>query len=319
MNRTVWMKTFTCAAALVAVLAVNAGGQHSGARFADGLPIDRALAAELQQAIEHESPAPTAIVVADVESGKILAARGMDVAAHRLESPGSTVKPFVLITLLESGRLDPQKKLLCHRPLWIGTVRMDCTHPEDVTQLDAMEAIAYSCNSYVAQAAVRFDTDEVVQLYRRLGFDSASGLAEGEATGRIERTGTREDMELEALGHRGVEVTPLELLEAYRKLALRVRRGGMADADAPVLAGLEGSVEFGMGHAAHVDGMKIAGKTGTSEAPGRPQSHGFFAGYAPAEKPEIAVMVYVERGHGGDAAALAQPVLAAFAKHPTSP
>lgn len=293
MNGRTWIDTLTRAAALVAVLAANAGGQHSGARFADGLPLDRALAAELQQAIEHETPAPTAIVVADVESGKILAARGMDVAAHRLESPGSTVKPFVLMTLLESGRLDPQKKLLCHRPLWIGTVRMDCTHPEDVTQLDATEAIAYSCNSYVAQAAVRFDADEVVQLYRRLGFDSASGLAEGEATGRIERAGTREDMELEALGHRGVEVTPLELLEAYRKLALRVRRGRMADADAPVLAGLEGSVEFGMGLAAHVDGMKIAGKTGTSEAPGRPQSHGFFVGYAPAEKPEIAVMVYV--------------------------
>ena len=200
----------------------------------------------------------------------------MDVAAHRLESPGSTVKPFVLMTLLESGRLDPQKKLLCHRPLWIGAVRMDCTHPEDVTQLDASEAIAYSCNSYVAQAAVRFDADEVVQLYRRLGFDSASGLAEGEATGRIERAGTREDMELEALGHRGVEVTPLELLEAYRKLALRVRRGRMADADAPVLAGLEGSVEFGMGLAAHVDGMKIAGKTGTSEAPGRPRRTDFL-------------------------------------------
>jgi cell division protein FtsI/penicillin-binding protein 2 len=73
-----------------------------------------------------------------------------------------------------------------------------------------------------------------------------------------------------------------------------------------------------MGHAAFVEGMKIAGKTGTSEAPGRPQSHGFFVGYAPAEKPEIAIMVYVERGRGGDAAALAQPVLAAFAKHPRS-
>ncbi len=305
--------------AIVALIAATAAGQRGQSRFAGGLPVDRALAAELQHAIEHESPSPAALVVVDVESGKIIASRGMDLAAHRLETPGSSVKPFVLMALLESGRLDPQKKLLCHRPLYIGGVRMDCLHPEDVTQLDASEAIAYSCNSYVAQAAVRFDADEVVQLYRRLGFDSPTGLVDGEATGRIERSSTRDEMELEALGHRGVEVTPLELLEAYRKLALRVRRGEMVAADAPVLAGLEGSTDFGMAHAAHVDGMKIAGKTGTSEAPGVPRTHGFFDGYAPAEKPVIAVMAYVERGSGGDAAAAAQPLLAAFAKHPRSP
>jgi membrane peptidoglycan carboxypeptidase len=317
-----WTNSIRAASGLGAafvLLAVATAGQHGQAHFAGGPPVDRALAAELQQAIGHESPAATAIVVVDVESGKIIAARGLDLAAHRLETPGSSVKPFVLMALLESGRLDPRKKLLCHRPLWIGGSRMDCLHPEDVTQLDATEAIAYSCNSYVAQAAARFDANELVQLYRRLGFDSVSGLADGEATGRIQQSSTREEMELEALGHWGVQVTPLELLEAYRKLALRVRRGEMADADAPVLAGLEGSVEFGMGHAAQVDGMKIAGKTGTSEAPGMPRTHGFFAGYMPAEKPEIAIMVYVDRGRGGDAAAAAQPVLAAFAKHPRSP
>ena len=306
-------------AALVAALGATAFAQHGQARFADGHPLNRELAANLQLAVDHESPAPTAMVIVDVESGKILAAHGTEVAAHRVETPGSTVKPFVLMALLESGRLDAQKKLLCHRPLYIGSARMDCTHPEDLTQLDAREAIAFSCNSYVAQAAVRFETDEVVQLYRRLGFDSASGMKDGEASGKILRAGTREEMELEALGHWGVEVTPLELLEAYRQLALRVRRGGVAEADAPVLAGLEGSVEFGMGHAAHVDGMKIAGKTGTAEAPGKPQTHGFFVAYAPAEKPEIAMMVYVERGRGGDAAAAAQPVLAAFERQPRSP
>ncbi len=307
------------AVTLAAWLAVSATGQHGQARFADGHSLDHALAAELQQVLNRETPAPSALIVADVESGKILAAHGTELAAHRLETPGSTVKPFVLMALLESGRLDAQKRLLCHRPLYIGGVRMDCSHPEDVTQLDASEAIAYSCNSYVAQAAVRFEADEVVQLYRRLGFDSASGLADEETAGRVERASTREQMELEALGDWGVEVTPLELLEAYRRLALRVRRGEIATADSPVLAGLEGSVEFGMAHAAFVDGMKIAGKTGTSAEQGRPQTHGFFVGYAPVEKPQIAIMAYVERGRGGDAAGLAQPVLAAFAKHPRSP
>jgi len=88
----------------LALLAVATAGQHGQAHFSDGASVDHALAVELQQAIEHESPAPTAIVVVDVESGKIIAARGMNLAAHRLETPGSSVKPFVLMTLLESAR-----------------------------------------------------------------------------------------------------------------------------------------------------------------------------------------------------------------------
>jgi cell division protein FtsI/penicillin-binding protein 2 len=60
--------------------------------------------------------------------------------------------------------------------------------------------------------------------------------------------------------------------------------------------------------------MKIAGKTGTSVASNTQQTHGFFVGYAPAEKPEIAVVVFLAQGRGLDAAAVAQPVFSAFAK-----
>lgn len=49
--------------------------------------------------------------------------------------------------------------------------------------------------------------------------------------------------------------------------------------------------------------IKVAGKTGTAQAPGG-EDHAWYLGFAPADKPEIAVLVLVERGgHGSTAAA----------------
>jgi cell division protein FtsI/penicillin-binding protein 2 len=257
-----------------------------------------------------------AAVAADVITGEILAASGLEMAAHRLARPGSTVKPFVLMALLASGKLDASQRLLCRRPLRIGGVRMDCTHPSSIGNLDAEEAIAYSCNSYFAEVATRLNGAELVQALRRAGLDSASGLAKEEARGRIEMPRDRDMLQLEALGDRGIEVTPLELLAAYRTLALQKRNGaGAAGVGAPVFAGLEQSVTYGMAHAAHVEGTKVAGKTGTAASRESARTHGFFVGYAPAEKPEIVVVVFVERGNGGDAAGVAQTVFAAAAKN----
>src|SRR5207237_7182520 len=91
---------------------------------------------------------PGAVVALDVATGKLLAQWNIMVAAQRLERPGSTVKPFVLMELLRSGKVQPNQRLACHRPLYIGGHRMDCTHSPAVASLNASDAIAYSCNSY---------------------------------------------------------------------------------------------------------------------------------------------------------------------------
>lgn len=277
-------------------------------------PDDSATPTKLQREVDSAmGKLPGAFVVVDVKSRAILAAHGMDLASLRLEAPGSTLKPFLLMALLETGKLDPTQEFICRRPLKIGSAQLDCTHPAEVRQLDAAEAIAYSCNSYVAQVASRLSGAELVELLRRAGFDTPSGLVTQEAHGRIAVPPNLEELQLEALGYRGIAVTPLELLEAYRKLALRIRQEKLG-VDAPVFKGLEDSVAFGMAHAAWVDGMSVAGKTGTSVARNTQKTHGFFVGYAPAEKPEIAVVVFLAQGRGLDAAAIAQPVLSMFAK-----
>jgi cell division protein FtsI/penicillin-binding protein 2 len=298
-----------------------------------GIPsrVNTAAKEELQVAVERAMEGRAgAAVVAEVSTGKILAAQGMEVAAHRLVRPGSTVKPFVLMALLDAGKIEASERLLCRRPLRIDGLRMDCAHPTSVVDLDAEEAVAYSCNSYFAEAATRLSGAELVQAFRRAGLDSPSGMVKDESNGRIETPRDREMLQLEALGARGIEVTALELLGAYRKLAMRKRAGVGAAAieggtiSAPissgnrsvaVFAGLEQSVAYGMAHAANVDGMKIAGKTGTAASRESARTHGLFVGYSPAEKPKIVVVVYLEQRNGGDAAGIARAVFAAAAQN----
>jgi hypothetical protein len=81
-----------------------------------------------------------AAVAVEVVTGEILAAPEIDLAAHLVAWPGSPVKSFVLMALLESGKLNASQRLQCRRPLRIGGVRMDCSHPASVVDWDAEPA-----------------------------------------------------------------------------------------------------------------------------------------------------------------------------------
>lgn len=56
------------------------------------------------------------------------------------------------------------------------------------------------------------------------------------------------------------------------------------------------------------DGLKIpcAGKTGTAQVPGKNDPHAWFAGYAPADDPELACVVMIE--NGGEGSKVAAPL-----------
>jgi peptidoglycan glycosyltransferase len=65
------------------------------------------------------------------------------------------------------------------------------------------------------------------------------------------------------------------------------------------------AVDNGYGWRAKIDGVKVAGKTGTAE-PGTGDPHGWFIAFAPADNPRYAVAVVVE--HGGHGSRIAAPI-----------
>ena len=170
-------------------------------------------------------------------------------------------------------------------------------------------ALAYSCNYFVARVAERLGPGELAGELARAGLSSLTGLADaGEVAGRIRPASGRDAIRLQALGEEGVRITTAELVLAYRWLALRADRPEMR----PIVAGLEGAVDYGTAQHAQVAGVKVAGKTGSVVAEsGAPIA--WFAGFLPSRAPEV-VTVLMLQGHSGgsDAAPVAARILEAY-------
>lgn len=222
------------------------------------------------------------------------------------------MKPFTLMALLQSGKIGPQTALLCKRTVSINGRKLTCSHPDTRVPLDPATALAYSCNSYFTSVATRLTPADLRATLLRAGFAASTGLLPNEATGAVALAHSPQELQLQAVGEWGVRVTPIELLAAYRHLALLSQEH---DAKLlPLFDGLQQSVSYGTGRTAQPSsGWKVAGKTGTSPAEEGPWTHAWFVGYAPADKPEIALVVFLEKGSGGaDAARAAREIFAAF-------
>jgi penicillin-binding protein 2 len=74
-----------------------------------------------------------------------------------------------------------------------------------------------------------------------------------------------------------------------------------------VQRGMEGAVESPRGTAsrARVDGLSVAGKTGTAQN-SQGEDHAVFVCFAPVESPQVAIAILVE--HGGEGGLSAAPI-----------
>src|ERR1700744_5244238 len=262
-------------------------------------PRAQAFPQDVQNALDYATRAtPAVAVVLDTRTGHVVAAVHLNEDVQ--SAPGSVLKPFFLMHALQRELIHPQTTAMCQRTLSIAGRKADCTHPQSETVFNAEQALAYSCNTYFAEIAKRFTPADAVSTLRDYGVSAASAPA------------TTEQIQLFILGLEGISITPLQLAEAYRKLAMQLEREPFNSPTQAVKQGLEDSVVYGMAHNAYLDGMSIAGKTGTASNPGQTQTHGWFAGFVPAKSPKVIVVIYLPRGNGADAAHLAQNFFSAY-------
>jgi cell division protein FtsI/penicillin-binding protein 2 len=266
-----------------------------------GLALSTALLAQLpsqdaQHALDHAvRGTPSIALILDAKTGRILAAVRLNEAVRA--APGSVMKPFFLMHALRHELIYPHTTVVCHRTLHIAGRNVDCTHPRSEMVFDSEQALAYSCNSYFAEMATRFTLEDAVSALDEYGVPSTSIL---------QTPANTQQTQLFILGLEGMSVAPMQLAEAYRKLAGQLTGLTPNSPMQAVMRGLQDSVAYGMAHNAYVDGLPIAGKTGTASDPGQPWTHGWFAGFAPAKSPKVVVVIYLPRGNGADAAHLAQ-------------
>jgi cell division protein FtsI/penicillin-binding protein 2 len=238
--------------------------------------------------IEALQNTPAIAMILHQQSGRILAINGNPESS---DTPGSILKPLLLLAALQQNLIAPTTTVFCRRDLHIDNQSYPCTHPQSNISFTAQEALAYSCNTWFASLALRFTPSRLTESLRAFRLRSAFTPA------------LPEQKQLIALGLAGVTTSSSQIANAYRILTNQL---GQPFAR-PVADGLRDSVSFGMAHNADASGLDISGKTGTaSDPPRKPWSHGWFAGFVTIHRTPLVISLYLPQGNGGDAALLAR-------------
>lgn len=261
-------------------------------------------------------------------------------ATRGLYPPGSTLKPMAAIAAIDHG-IDPSERHTCIGGYRLGSRFFRClgTHGS----VDMPTAIMKSCNSYFYWVAHRLGYDAIAPTARLLGLGEEFQLA-----GSNQRFGTIPDSAWKmkkygqqwsasdslnaVIGQGYVSVNPLQLavmaarIASGRKLYPRLINRHFKNEPLPFSPEALATARLGMDMVVNgaggtagrsrlpLDGIAMAGKTGTAQVRGlktgngkagtwRFRDHGLFVCFAPVENPRYAASIIIEHGMGGSRAA----------------
>ena len=247
--------------------------------------------------------------------------------------PGSTFKVVTATAALDSGRFQPSSVVNGDSPKEISGVPLANSGGKSFGDIDLTTALTNSVNTVWAQVAEKLGKGTMSDYMRRYGFNSDPPLdyprdqifASGEYRdgALLPPTSRFVDVGRMGIGQDKLRVTPLQMA----MVAAAVANGGelmrptltrsvvdpdgrvvdsvdpererrvMSEATAQNLTRMmENVVREGTGTAAALQGIDVAGKTGTAEIV-RDQdiNQPWFIGFAPSASPKIAVAVTIER------------------------
>ena len=262
--------------------------------------------------------------------------------------PGSTWKLATTAIGLETGtvKMTDKMPIPCTGGMQFGSRYFRCWKPEGHGYLDLQGAIAKSCDVYFYQLGVKLGIARLVAGGVSIGFDKKAGIdLPEELKPRFPKTTKYFDNKYGkgrwnqslvlsmAIGQGDNSQTILNMARFYTALGTdgkaakpqiktgppeRVQVIQLTDAQMDqVRAALVGVVNAGTAAASAIKGVQLAGKTGTAQSGkyvnGKELNHGWFVGFAPADKPSIVVAVMIEfGGHGTRAAAIASKIIQAY-------
>jgi cell division protein FtsI (penicillin-binding protein 3) len=261
--------------------------------------------------------------------------------------PGSTLKPFTCAYALDLGLVRPETMIDCENGLWRhGPRTLHDHHP--YAKITLADVIKYSSNIGAAKVgALLLGQKRLHECMKRWGFGERSGVdLPAEDPGLLFPLAkwTIYSETSVPMGHE-ISVTPLQLTAAmcaianggtlYRPYVVRrvaasdgtvlvdngpqtVRRVIGQKAAKQMVEILKGVVKDGTGKKAAVNGVEVAGKTGTSQKIDprtRQYTHekyiASFVGFAPADDAKVCIAVVLDEPQAGAyyGGAVAAPVV----------
>ena len=237
--------------------------------------------------------------------------------------PGSTMKPVVIAAALQEKVCTPASTYYCESGRWsVGGRRIKDTHKyEDLT---VSEILRYSSNIGMAKLGLELGGPKYNQYLQEIGFARPVGLPlPGEAAGLLRPVGqwTQVDLANMAFGQ-GLGVTMLQMAEAYLCLAnngvrlplqlvhdpQRVPEGRQVfepQVARQVMTMMEEVVQGnGTGTQARIEGVTVAGKTGTAQKASATGGYGdqyvaSFMAVFPSDNPRYLVSMMIDEPQNG--------------------
>lgn len=263
------------------------------------------------------------------------ASRRMHAVTDRME-PGSTFKLVTAVAALEHGLVSPEDTIDTGAG-WAVFGGRTMRDTRAYGRISFEDVIALSSNVGTAKIAQQMDGGVLYQYARNFGFGQPTYIdVPGEVTGTLRKTHTWSGTTKTSMsiGY-AIDATPLQVLTAYAAFANggvlpqpyvvaerrdvtgrtiwrarpdSVRRVFKRETAQALLPAFEKVVEQGTAKQARVEGLRVAGKTGTArKVEGGSYVagayRGSFVGFFPAEEPEVAMIVVMDEpkpsGYGG--------------------
>ena len=244
--------------------------------------------------------------------------------------PGSTFKVLTATMGLEQGLVDMSSMFVCNGYHTVGGRQIRCWRfPRNHGSIDFLEGIKISCNPVFMVIAERLGAEVFYEYMQYFGFTQKTGVdLPGEASGIMHKLENIGPVELATMSFgQSFQITPLQLMSSIAS----VINGGykitphigtrIVDHNMQLLTDLsrpqgESIVSFetsqllrnaleqvvydGTGNKSYIPGLRIGGKTATSEKlPRRSGNYiASFVSFAPAENPQVMSFVLVDEPQG---------------------
>ena len=244
--------------------------------------------------------------------------------------PGSVSKLFTVAAGLETGALTGNESYTCNGHLMIGGYKIHCHNTYGDGEINVKQAVAESCNVALMHMAADLGKDDflVYQDIFNFGLKTNIDLAgESRTASLVHNANTLGETELATCSFgQGFNVTMIQEITAFcslinggnyyephmveriissdgstvENIAPRVLKQTVSEETSQkVIEYCNAVVTEGTGKTARPAGYAIGGKTGTAQTypRGNKEYVVSFMGYAPADDPQVAIYVVVDRAN----------------------
>lgn len=249
--------------------------------------------------------------------------------------PGSVFKMCVASAALEENLVNEKTSFTCTGSILVEGETIHCSNISGHGTQSFVEVISNSCNPAFVQIGQMLGASKFRQYYQGFGFSDKTGIdLPGEAEDSFWKEGKMGGVDLAVASFgQNFSITPIQMITAcaavsnggyvvqphvvskitdskgnvIKTVDKKIKRQVISDDTSKKMKEyLEYNTERQGAAAGYISGYKVAGKTGTSEKKGVTKVESSFSedyissfcGYAPADDPQIAMLVFFDTPDG---------------------